>query len=405
MAAAAGLALLLALPRPAAAQTYTITSLGSLGGSSFAASLGADGTAVGRSLLADGSTNRAFFTPSGGAIQNLGTLGGTLSNGRGIVSGAASQVVGYSNLSGDATQHAFLWTANGVGGPAGNPQMRDLGTLSGLSTDNSAASGINALGQVVGDSINLGRLVNGVNVGGQDHAFRTGPNLNINGVTDDLGTLGGISSTANAVNLLGQAVGSAALASGDAHAFRTAPNGAITAASDLGTLGGSSSNALSINALGQVVGQSDLANGTSGTVSRHAFVWTQGATNGTAGNMQMTDLGSLGGDSVANGINDLGSIVGFSLLADGSTFDAFLYRNNQMINLNSLIDPNSGWILQDATAINDNGQIAGFGLFNGQTRAFLLNAAPEPSAPCILAIGLGALGLLVARKRRCASSR
>lgn len=76
-----------------------------------------------------------------------------------------------------------------------------------------------------------------------------------------------------------------------------------------------------------------------------------------------------------------------------------------MVDLNSLIDPNSGWILQDATAINDNGQIAGFGLFNGQTRAFLLNAAPEPSAPCILAIGLGALGLLVARKRRCASSR
>jgi len=327
-------------------------------------------------------------------------LGGSNSNGTGIATGVSTQVVGYSDTGVGATQHAFLYTPGGVGGVAGNPQMRDLGTLSGVSTDNSTdnstANGLNSLGQVVGD---------GINTSGEDHAFRTGPNLNINGATDDLGTLGGINSSANAVNNLGQAVGSSALANGDAHAFRTAANGKITAASDLGTLGGSNSNALSINASGQVVGQADLASSDPTMVTSHAFVWTQGATNGAVSNMQMTDLGSLGGDSQAYSINDAGSIVGYSLLADGTSFDAFLYQNNKMVNLNSLIDPNSGWVLQNATSINNNGQIAGSGLFNGQTRAFLLNAAPEPSAPCVLAIGLGAVGLLVARKRRSSSAR
>ena len=44
-----------------------------------------------------------------------------------------------------------------------------------------------------------------------------------------------------------------------------------------------------------------------------------------------------------------------------------------MIDLNSLIPSNSGWVLGRAQAINDLGQIVGFGYYNGQTRAFLLN--------------------------------
>lgn len=399
LAASAGLALLLTSTNSAAAQAYTITNLGTLGIYSQANGLSANGTAVGYSTLTDGSTNNAFLTPPSGAIQDLGTLSGmagTNSAATGIATGAVTQVVGYSDTGVGATQHAFLYTAGGVGGPADNPQMRDLGTLSGVGTDFSLGFGVNALGQVVGVSVNSG---------GEDHAFRTGPNLNINGATDDLGTLGGINSSATSINAAGQVVGNAALNLDVTHAFRTAPNASITAASDLGTLGGINSNALGINASGQVVGQSDLASADPNAVSRHAFVWTQGATTGAAGNMQMTDLGSLGGDSTANGINDAGSIVGFSFLADGTMFDAFLYRNNQMVDLNSLIDPASGWVLQNATAINNNGQIAGYGLFNGQTRAFLLNAAPEPSAPCVLAIGLGALGLLAARKRRISSAR
>jgi probable HAF family extracellular repeat protein len=43
-----------------------------------------------------------------------------------------------------------------------------------------------------------------------------------------------------------------------------------------------------------------------------------------------------------------------------------------MLDLNNLIPANSGWLLQFANAINDQGQIVGQGTFNGQSEAFLL---------------------------------
>jgi hypothetical protein len=43
-----------------------------------------------------------------------------------------------------------------------------------------------------------------------------------------------------------------------------------------------------------------------------------------------------------------------------------------MADLNSLIPADSGWVLSQANAINENGEIAGEGEFTGQTHAFLL---------------------------------
>jgi uncharacterized protein (DUF2252 family) len=43
-----------------------------------------------------------------------------------------------------------------------------------------------------------------------------------------------------------------------------------------------------------------------------------------------------------------------------------------MRDLNSLISPTSGWVLEAATVINDAGQIAGVGRLNGARRIFLL---------------------------------
>lgn len=110
------------------------------------------------------------------------------------------------------------------------------------------------------------------------------------------------------------------------------------------------------------------------------------------------DLGSLGGDVLPNDINNRGEVVGAAevhgtLRYDGGfrfdfwrglRFDwphrAFLWRNGRMLDLNALIPPNSGWLLEEANAINDAGQIAGTGTCNGQKRGFLLTpiAAGRP---------------------------
>ncbi|HEY3701676.1 MAG TPA: hypothetical protein VGL32_05420, partial [Acidimicrobiales bacterium] len=43
-----------------------------------------------------------------------------------------------------------------------------------------------------------------------------------------------------------------------------------------------------------------------------------------------------------------------------------------MTDLNSLIPAGSGWVLDQARAINDAGQIVGWGTINGHEHAFLL---------------------------------
>jgi probable HAF family extracellular repeat protein len=109
----------------------------------------------------------------------------------------------------------------------------------------------------------------------------------------------------------------------------------------------------------------------------------------------MQDLGTLTGyplSTIANGINDSGQVVGD---AENSSYldHAFLYSSGTMQDLNNLIRGNSGWTLEEASGINDSGQICGYGINpSGQTDAFLLTPTPEPSTFVLLAVG--ALGLV-----------
>ena len=114
--------------------------------------------------------------------------------------------------------------------------VTDLGTLPGCTT--SAASGINASGQIVGRA--------SVSGGYPTYAFLYG-----NGVMADLSALHGILSCANGINDSGQVVGYARLGGSSNHAFLYS-NGTLT---DMGApFGGPSSFALGINASGIVVG-------------------------------------------------------------------------------------------------------------------------------------------------------
>jgi probable HAF family extracellular repeat protein len=171
---------------------------------------------------------------------------------------------------------------------------------------------------------------------------------------------------------------------------------------DLGTLGGTCGFVTGQNNRGHVIGQSDLA----GDLTFHPFVWD---------GKQMRDLGTLGGDTgVANWINDEGDIAGKAdlvgtppqnhdavLWQDSGIIDlgtlpgdscanayyvnaggqvvgtsesrdlclvptgehAFLWEDDgPMVDLNSLIPSNSSLQLTFAVAINDRGEIAGFGV-------------------------------------------
>ena len=233
---------------------------------------------------------RAYLWTPGGAVQDLGTLGGPSSWAYAI--NELGQVAGVS-LTADGEQHAFLWNA-GAG-------MLDLGTLPGAIS--SIARGINDLGQVVGESI----FPWDDPAAAKRHAFLWTPGSGM----QDLGTLGGqlTSSIAYDVNNAGQVVGRGFLAQwvpppidpevGSRAFLWTADQGMR----DLGALGDGLTIAYAINDAGTVVGRSAVRGA---WASYHAFSWTP-----TEG---MRDLGAFayGDSSAALGINSAGQIVVWS---------------------------------------------------------------------------------------------
>src|SRR5947209_372241 len=77
-----------------------------------------------------------------------------------------------------------------------------------------------------------------------------------------------------------------------------------------------------------------------------AFLWQNGV---------ITDLGRNSISTEPHAINNLGQIVG----TDNN--HAFIYNGGTFSDLNTLIDPASGWTLSSASGINDLGQIVGSG--------------------------------------------
>jgi probable HAF family extracellular repeat protein len=199
----------------------------------------------------------------------------------------------------------------------------------------------------------------------------------------DLGT----DSYASDINAAGQVVGHCETADKSRkHAFLYCPGAGMK---DLGTLGGSVSAALRINDLGQVVGCSYAATD-AGNGGPRAFLYADGS--------GMKDLGLLAGGSggCAFGINRTGQVVGDVLDSHGGAILAFLHQpDGTMIDLNAAVDPALGWTLTSAKAVNDSGQIAGYGTApDGNTRAFVLTplakARDAGAAGATTATGIGA---------------
>lgn len=137
--------------------------------------------------------------------------------------------------------------------------------------------------------------------------------------------------------------------------------------------------AVDINNSNMVVGTTG-SNSSTGEYS-YAFLYDyDGSALVNLGTLPSNGPGSEPGlSSYAYDINDFNQVVGsswlvtaYTSLVDPAKYHAFLWEDGQMTDLNDVIQLPTGWILTRATAINENGDIAGVGLMDGKEHGFLL---------------------------------
>lgn len=234
---------------------------------------------------------------------------------------------------------------------------------------NTQAVAVNDSGQVVGTSEVL------MDFGGTNlFAPRAFVWDETNGI-QDIGTLGGNFSFANDNNELGQVVGYSETVGG--HEFAFVWN-EIAGLNEIISTTGTSSRAWGINDDGVVVGveRNDLAQR-----PPTAFIWTE------VSGVTLLDFPD-GTSSTASGINEGQEIVGqFTTIAGEQS--AFLWTEaSGVVDLQSLIEPGLGWDFTAALAINDIGDIVGYGQLSGETRGFLLTPIPEPQGLTMCVISM-----------------
>jgi probable HAF family extracellular repeat protein len=330
-----------------AAVTYQITDLGTLGGATSSAfDVNIHGDVVGSSTLANGET-RAFLFHNGN-MTDLGVLEAKHNFSQAFGINDAGLVVGVSARP-DPNGHLrhsrpFVYSSG---------KMMLVGSLGG---DYGLANDINTAGHIVGISADG----NGVT-----HAF-----LKADGSMIDLGSFRPTNdindySIAYGVSDTGSVTGYSTTRPKFSEAFLYRDGRLL----NLGNLGGFS-RGFEVNNSHQVTGASIIdENG-----HEHAFLWENG---------RLKDLGTTAGAATSQGldINNSGHIVG-TLVFDpnhGELNHGFFYRDGRMIDVNTLLPKNSKWVLRDAQAINDLGQIVGVGNINGHEHAYLLTPVPKVS--------------------------
>ena len=303
-----------------------------------------------------------------GEISDLGTLGGSQSfaqaiNNRGQITGLATNGTSdpYSffylflhNLFKNGTQtRGFLWDED--------EGMQDIGTLGG---PDAFPSLINQRGQVAGFSYTSS--IPDPNIGLPPHhpfIWEKGKGMK------DLGSFGGVqTASVNGLNERGEVVGGLYLP-GDQQIHPFLWDGAKLIDLTAPPFGGSGNGEANwINEAGEVVGNSGLPTlcpGGNGQV-QHAFLFRKGT---------IADLGTLSEtpNSAAIFINSKSQVVGLSFACDFSIFDAFLWEQDGMVDLNTRISPKSPFHLYWAGFIDDHGEIGAFGaLPDGDSHAVLL---------------------------------
>ena len=360
--AAMGLAAAVAASSVAMAQAntlYTITELPPLttGSTGEAWALNNNGQVAGWSAADSSPGICQVVLWQAGSVTSLGVHNGNGVNGTGYGISDSGQVVGGAGYTSAtlSSVSAFLWQ---------NGTATTLDTLGGPS----GACAINKNGQVVGFSFDSA---------GYRHAV-----LWQNGDITDLDVGSRSSSQAYGINNSGQIVGwSYSPYSNNEGMEPTLWQGGTGVS--LGTLPHYvSGKARAINSTGQVVGWVSSVNNFQ--PYNQAFLSQNGV-------MTALPALSVGSSTYAYGINDSGQVVG------NSGYRATLWQHDTVVNLNNVIPANSGWLLLNATAINDKGQIVGYGQFNGSGEGFLMTPTPEPKTLALLATA--GVGLLLLKRR------
>lgn len=326
----------------AASEPYSVEELGP-SGAAAALALNASALTVGRSELDSGLIG--FVQSSGHTPFTIGTLGGNDLVATGV--NESGRVVGYGNTETGGPSRAFVYDI------ASN-------SLTALDADAlfASAAAVNDAGAIAGSSF----------IDGATRAV-----VWQGGTRTVLPSLGGVLTNAFAINSAGVVTGGSYTPDFVLKAFTWAGGASLT---ELASLGGPYSVGYGINTVGDVVGTSTLASG-----AKRAAWWPGGGSP--------LDLGTFGGDEAgAYGINDHNQIVGYATNAAGE-WRAFLHEHNTLIDLNTLLPDNSGWVLMAAYGINASGQIVGAGLYQGKQRGFLLTppaSDADTAAPVIASV-------------------
>lgn len=408
----------LATSKPANALSFSITDLTALGvPGGNVTRLNDSGQVLGTYTVGE-EQEQLFFWDKNTGVINIGTSG-----------------VDYEGF--------FLRDFNNLGQVIGNSRGGQFNTFfwdkdTGLvDTDtfiNFFPGDINNLGQIVGTSFTPN---------GKSQAFFWDKNIG----TINLGTLGGESSFANAINDKGQVVGRSELAYDPQNENSEYPPSSLfiwDKTNGIRSLGDTEYDvsAIGINNSGQVLATSFSFDFGGDKIfywdKDSGFIYTglvQGDENsrlfGINDNGQIfhydggrsyvwekgtgaVDIGTLGDRTFISDFNNLGQLVGQSGIQSESRA-LYWDKSIGLVDLDKIVS-DLGWQIDYPDSefqitrldINDAGQILGNGIFNGERRAFLLTpdssptkSVPEPSTALgLLAFGAFSATSLVKRKRQ-----
>jgi probable HAF family extracellular repeat protein len=303
--------------------SYVVQDLGVLSGDATSGAWGvnASGDVVGWSTGKQGS--RAFvYTDKAGMIalpSLIQSTSGSSSFARDI--NDYGEIVGTSGLTKDGQGRAVVWSQG---------RVFDLGTLRG--GDSSEGWAINNNGQIVGSS-QVGDLL------GSEHAFLYSKASGMIDLTPN-----NEQAAALDINDAGSITGYFTSTDNALHAFLNEGNKMV----DLGKLAGFDySTGTALNEMGVVVGTATSPERTTAHMFRSDFPG------------EMDDLNGKLPIAFALGVNIKRQIVGY--MSGVGTTRAILYTETTGVrDLNSLISPRGGWVLEAATDINDSGVIVGY---------------------------------------------